>query len=281
MTTVTDLPVRASAVVPRARFRDLLAAEWIKFWSLRSTWGSLGLILLAMVGFSIYASLADYRNWPSYTAERRALVNPFWDAFPDEAQMFVVLAGGSIGVIAIGGEFATGLIRTTFAAVPARRAVIAAKVIVVTGVMTVLGAVGASAAFAVSQAILSGRYGAVEIGDPGVLRAIAASALLTPLCTLVGLALGALIRHTAPAIVTAATVLLLLPTMVDEDQRWTALLRHAMPMPAWQRLIETTPPPAWGMVPHPATVTGAWTTYAAWATVTALIAILASHHRDP
>ncbi|MFC5922555.1 hypothetical protein [Micromonospora vulcania] len=281
MTTVTDLPVRAPAVVPRARYRDLLAAEWIKFWSLRSSWGSLLLILLAMVGFSVYASLADYRNWPSYPADRRALVNPFWDAFPDEAQLFVVLAAGSIGVIAIGGEYATGLIRTTFAVVPARRAVISAKIVVVTGVMTVLGVIGASAAFAASQAILSGRYGAVQLDDPGVLRAIAATALLTPLCTLIGLALGAVVRHTAPAIVTAASVLLLLPTAVDEDERWTALLRHAMPMPAWQRLIETTAPPAWAVTPYPATVAGAWTTYAAWAAICAVLTILATNHRDP
>lgn len=281
MTNLTDLFRRPPATEEPARFRDLLAAEWIKLWSLRSTWGSLALILLSVVGFSVHASLATYRDWLRWPPEQRALLNPLWDAFPQQAQMFVVLAASSIGAIAIGGEYATGLIRTTFAAVPARRAVISAKIIVVTGVMSVLGLLGAAAAFGVSQAILSGRDAGMSVGEPGALRGIVASGLLSPVCALAGMGFAALIRHTAPAIVTAATVLLLLPTAVDEDERWTALLRHAMPVPAWDRLIETGEPPPWVTVAHRATVTGAWTTYAAWTLIAALVTVLAVHRRDP
>jgi hypothetical protein len=280
-TTATDRPTRPTATSAVARFRDLLAAEWIKLWSLRSTWGSLALIMLAMVGFSAWASLADYRNWPYYSAAQRTLLDPLRDAFPQQSQMFVVLAAASIGVIAIAGEYGTGLIRTTFAAVPARHAVASAKIIVVTGVMSLLGVVGALSAFAVSQWILSGRHADVALGDPGVPRAIAASALLAPLCALIGLGLGAVIRHTAPAIVTAVTVLLLLPTAFDERRGWTALVRHAMPVPAWARLIETLEAPAWAVSKHPATVGGSWTTYAAWSAIAALVTVLAVHRRDP
>jgi ABC-2 type transport system permease protein len=277
----SNVPTRPSVTEPRARFRDLLAAEWIKLWSLRSTYGSLALILLAMVGFAIYAALADYTNWPSYSADQRALFDPLGDAFPQEAQMFVVLAASSVSAIAIGGEYASGLIRTTFAAVPARHAVVSAKLVVVTAVMTVLGVVGAATAFGVSQAILSGRHAGWSVGDPGVPRAIAASALLVPVSALIGMGFGALIRYTAPAIVTATSVLLLLPTAVDDDRRFTAYLRHAMPVPAWQRLIETQDPPPWVNVHYPAAIGGAWLTYAAWSLVAAIVAVLVVRRREP
>ncbi|GAB3862067.1 hypothetical protein GCM10029963_67620 [Micromonospora andamanensis] len=195
--------------------------------------------------------------------------------------MFVVLAASGVGAVAIGGEYASGLLRTTFAAVPRRHAVAAAKLTVLTGVLTLLGALGAAAAFAVSQAILADVGANMSVGDPGALRGIAASALLVPLCALVGMALAALIRHTAPAIVTAATVLLLLPTAVNEDERWSALLRHAMLVPAWQRLRDPNGPPPWLTDIHAATVSGAWTTYAAWAVLAALLTALALHHRTP
>ncbi|GIJ31771.1 ABC transporter permease [Micromonospora sediminimaris] len=280
MTTATR-PATRTSPTHLARYRDLLAAEWIKLWSLRSTWAAFALILLAMVGLAGHAALATHAGWPDWSAERRALRSPLWDAFPTEAQMFVVLAASGVGAVAIGGEYASGLMRTTFAAVPRRYAVAAAKLTVLTGVLTLLGALGAAAAFVVSQAILADVDANMSIGDPGALRGIAASALLVPLCALVGMALAALIRHTAPAIVTAATLLLLLPTAVDEDERWSALLRHAMLVPAWQRLRDPNGSPPWLTDIHPATVSGAWTTYTAWAALTVLITALALTHRTP
>ncbi|WP_327038475.1 hypothetical protein [Micromonospora maris] len=281
MNTVSPSPTAPARTRQPARFRDLLAAEWIKLWSLRSTWGAFALILLAMVGLAVHAALATQAGWPDWPAERRAVRSPLWDAFPTEAQMFVVLAASGVGAVAIGGEYASGLMRTTFAAVPRRGAVAAAKLTVLTGVLTLLGLLGAVTAFAVSQAILADVGANMSIGDHGALRGIAASALLVPLSALVGMALAALTRHTAPAIVTAATVLLLLPTAVDADERWSALLRQALPMPAWQRLMEPTGSPPWIADPYPATVAGSWTTYAVWAAVAAVVTVLALRHREP
>ncbi|MEV6692879.1 hypothetical protein AB0M35_15540 [Micromonospora sp. NPDC051196] len=278
MTTVPTAPARTRQP---ARYRDLLAAEWIKLWSLRSTWGAFALIVLAMVGLAVHAALATHAGWPDWPAERRAVRSPLWDAFPTEAQMFVVLAASGVGAVAIGGEYASGLMRTTFAAVPRRGAVAAAKLTVLTGVLTLLGLLGAAAAFTVSQAILADVGAGMSIGDHGALRGLAASALLVPLCALAGMALAALTRHTAPAIVAAATVLLLLPTAVSADERWSALIRHAMPVPAWQRLMEPTGPPPWINDPYPATVTWSWTTYAVWAAVAAMVTVLALHRREP
>lgn len=123
-----------------------------------------------------------------------------------------MLAAGSVGAISIVGEYATGLIRTTFAAVPARRAVVVAKVTVVTAVTGAVGVVSATTAFAVSAAVLSGWQADIAATSPDAVRGIAASALLVPVCALVGMGIGALVRHTAPAVVTTTVVLLLPPT---------------------------------------------------------------------
>jgi hypothetical protein len=277
---ITPATATTHTAGPRARFRDLLAAEWIKLWSLRSTYGSLALIMLSVIGFSVNAALADYHNWPTYSADRRALFNPLRDAFPEQAYLFVMLAASSVGAITIVGEYTSGLIRTTFAAVPDRRSVVAAKIAVVTAVMSAVGAIAAATSFGVSQAILAGRNADYSIGSPGALGALAASALLAPVCALVGMGIGAVIRHTAPTIVTTAVVLLLLPTFIIDDRRWKAAINHALPLSAWERLVDTRPEPYWIHIPYPATITGSWIVYAVWPLVAAIVAVTVVHRRD-
>jgi hypothetical protein len=255
----------------RARFRDLLAAEWIKLWSLRSTYGALALITVSAVLFSARAALGDHHNWPDYPPGRR-------DAFPEEGWLFVVLAAGAVGAVMIAGEYASGQIRTTFLAVPHRRAVVAAKVTVLAAVMLAVGAVAASASFWVSQTILADRDAGASIGDPGALRAVVASTLLLPVCALLGLGVGALVRHTAPAIVVTTTLLLLAPLAFDIDRRWTAAIHNALPVSAWERLVGNP-----YVLPnlHVATVPGSWAVYAAWPVAAALLAAVVVHRREP
>ena len=154
--------------VPRARFRDLVAAEWIKLWSLRSTSWTLALVTLSWPGsrsqprrLRQLARLRPRASGSCSSAPRR---------LPLAATLILVLAAGSLGAVAIVGEYGSGLIRTTFAAVPARRRRRRGQVGVVAAVMTAAGRRRA-AAFAVSQAILSGRDAALSITDPVALRA--------------------------------------------------------------------------------------------------------------
>ena len=192
MTAVTTAPAQL-ATEPRARFRDLLAAEWLKFWSLRSSpWG---LLISALVVLAANAGQAwdHWRYWrQAGMSPARFIADgmPLQDAFTTNAGIVMMIAAAAIGALAITGEYSTGLIRTTFAAVPARRSVLAAKVVVLTAVMTGFGAVVSAASFGVVQTILSGRHAEVTIGSPGALRIVVASALLAPLAALTGAAVG-------------------------------------------------------------------------------------------
>ncbi|WBB67260.1 ABC transporter permease subunit [Micromonospora sp. WMMD812] len=282
--TTTERPTRTAATHPPARFADLLAAEWIKLWSLRSTRWTLPLVFLFVIAVSVNASLADYRNWPTYPDGRREmfhLYGPVRDAFPEAGYLLLMLAATTVGALTVVGECQSGLIRTTFAAVPARRSVVAAKAAVLTAVMLVFGLVTSAGSFGVSQAILAGRDAEWSIGEPGVARAVLASALLVPVCALLGTGLGAVIRHAAGAVVAATSVLVLLPLVVDsEKHRWIAELRHVLPVAAWQRLIEVHPD-ILHPDPFPASVAGSWLAFAGWSLASVVAAGVVVHRRDP
>ncbi|WP_030546833.1 ABC transporter permease [Streptomyces albus] len=282
MTTVTSTAAaRTPETGPRGRFRDLLAAEWLKLWSLRSTPWSLLAGAVAVMAFNAGAAWDHYRYWDASGPDARAgFVTdgmPLRDAFTANAALVLLLALGAIGAAAVTGEYGTGMIRATFAAVPARRSLMAAKACVVTAVATLFGVVVAGGSFLLTQAILDARDAGVSLGHPGATRVVAASALLAPVAALAGLALGALIRHGAATAVACFAVLLLLPAAVQENRRWAAVLDHALPLGAWNRLVavEGFPPG-----PYPWTTSGAWTVYAAWALAGAALAVAAVHHRD-
>lgn len=283
MTTLATPPLTiAPDSEPRARFCDLLAAEWSKLWSLRSTPWALGLSALAILGINVNGAVADYNNWPRYNAGIRALFVPVWamrDAFNNNAAMIVMLVAGSIGAITIVSEYSSGLVRTTFAAIPDRRSLVAAKMAVVTVVMLAYGTLTAASSFGLTQAILSGRHIGLSISYPGALQAVAASALLAPVSALVGMGIGALIRHSATTMVTTSLVLIVLPSFFTDSHRWTADLDHAMPHNAWQRLVNVDYAP-FGPVHYPATTTGAWIVFAAWPLLAAIIAMVVVRRRD-
>jgi hypothetical protein len=154
----------------------------------------------------------------------------------------------------------------------------AAKVGVIVAVMTVFGAVVAAASFGVTQAILSGRHAGVSIGYPGALRVVVASALLAPLSALVGAAIGALVRHGAAAVAGSFVILQALPLLIRDGSHWPAVIAHALPYGAWNRLVAVPYPPAG--TAYPWTVAGAWIVFAAWALAAAVLAVTAVYRRD-
>lgn len=283
MTAVDTSTVAASRAEPAARFRDLLAAEWLKLWSLRSTVWAYVLGALVVVGFNVGATYDRYRYWGEHdAADRTNFVADgiaFTYAYTTNAGTVMMLAAGAIGVVSITGEYGTGLIRTTFAAVPARRSVMAAKVGVLGVVMTGYGAVAAALSFWLTQAILARRDAGVSLTDPGALRVVVASTLLAPVCGLVGMALGVLLRNAGAAMVAVVVLLLVLPLVFSDDRHWGAVMDHALPSSAWLRLVDLRYDSAAG-VPFPWTAGGAATVFALWVLGAAAVVVFATPRRD-
>ncbi|NGO79649.1 ABC transporter permease subunit [Streptomyces sp. YC504] len=280
MTTLASLNAVTSSAGSRPRFRDLTAAEWIKTRSLRSTAIAYGVTALAVLGFNLGVAYDTYTYWTTQAAADRAQFIadgiPLQHAFGSNAAVVMMLALGATGALTVVGEYSTGTIRTTFAAVPARGAVLAAKAAVLAAVSTVFGLLLATASFFGTQAILGARDAGIGIGHPGALQVLLGSALLAPVCALAGFALGALIRQTATTMIATLVVLLILPMFLTDGRYWSALVGHATPYKAWLRLAD----PGYTAGEFPWTTAGAWTVYAMWAAAAVGVGMVAVRRRD-
>ncbi|MGP4113337.1 ABC transporter permease [Streptomyces sp. 4N509B] len=280
--SVTRPPADHHAVVePRPRFVDLLAAEWIKLRSLRSTWIAYACTAVAVVAFNVGSAYDAVSHWQeadaAYRAEYLRDGIPLQHAFTANSATLLALALTVLGALGIVGEYGTGTIRTTFAAVPARRSVMAAKAAVVALATTVFGLLVAATSFLLTQAVLDGKDVGLSIGDAGAPRVVLASALLAPVCALTGLALGAALRYTATTMVVSVLVVLVLPISLTDGRHWSAVAAHTLPFEAWLRLtlVNDNNPTA-----YPWTTGGAWTVYGAWAVAATAVAVVSVHRRD-
>ena len=188
---------------PAVRALDLLASEWTKFRSVRSTYWSLLVAVVTPIAVSVLVAFAF--------AHQPASAGPPPDPLLPEVLSleYAVIAVSVMGVLAFSAEYSTGLIRTTFAATPRRRAVLAAKAVVLGTVTLAAGELVAFVSFFLVQAVLAGHHQGVSLSRPGMPGAVLAAGLLLCVCALLGLALGAIIRHTAGGIAATIAVIVL------------------------------------------------------------------------
>ncbi|MFF3334797.1 ABC transporter permease [Streptomyces sp. NPDC002888] len=268
-----------SPLEPRARFSDLFAAEWIKLWSLRSTlWAFVATAAMVLTSTSANAR-GDARQYAEADEERRALFRMLGlvpDSFPTGSATMLMLGAGAIGAIAVLGEYTTGMIRTTFTAVPARGSVMAAKVAVVAVATALFGALVGFLSYGAAQAVLSGQDIAVGLGHTGIPRLLLAATLLAPVSALVGMGVAAVVRHAVITIVATTALLFVLPTLLNDNSRLSASFLHMTVLQAWGRIgREQDLGEQW-----PWTVGGACIVLAVWALVSAALTIFSANHRD-
>lgn len=254
------------------RTGDLVAAEWIKLWSVRST----PVACVLGVALSLYlAAFNASRGVPPVGGPAGAggPASPVRAAFDGYSWLPAMLGAGLVGAQSTSGEFVSGLMRTLLAAVPDRRRVAAAKLAVAAAVAAGAGVLIAAGGLALAASISTGAHSPAG-SDPA--RAIAASAALTAVCALAGVALGTLLRHAATVGGAVCALLGFLPVLLRPDgNRWAADAANTLPYYAWGRLVAADPGAAGSM-----TVPVAWATLAAWAAAAAALTVLALDRRD-
>jgi hypothetical protein len=286
MSTLTLSSARPSerAAEPAPRFADLLAAEWIKMRSLRSTYWVLALSAVVAIAINVNAVHSDLlyidRPHPVVPGSPPFKYDPLWHGLNSIAADLMALAAASFGGITVFGEYGTGMIRTTLAAVPDRRAVITAKVTVVTAITLVLGVIVSTTSFFTTNAMLASRHVGLSINDPGCLRAVAAYALTVPVCALIGMAFGAVLRHATASIVAVVGLLFIVPLLFGGD-RYKLLkeIGDYLPLHAESRLT-LNPNSYTDLGKYPGTITGSWIALAAWALVSVIVAVIVVRRRD-
>jgi ABC-2 type transport system permease protein len=192
-------------------FRTVAAMEWHKLRTIRSTWSMLAVFAVGMVGLSVLA--LSHEGYAQMSAASRASFDPAHDSTFTGLLLGQLLAG-VLGVLTVTSEFSSGMIRATFAGVPRRGLVLAAKASVLGAVTLAAGEIFAFAAFLAGEAALQAPAPHAMLGQPGVLRAVLMAGAYPALIALIGLGLGAVIRHTAGAICAVVFVLFLVPLLI-------------------------------------------------------------------
>ena len=211
LTADTLLPLDPAPGVTAPR---VAKAEWIKFRSLRSTWYSLGAAMVAAIGLGILFSVLR-GNDVADNAGPKGFVDTDWTLVSLRGMFLAQLAVAVLGVLMVTGEYSTGMIRASLAAVPGRGLVLAAKVAVIGVATFVVATIASLLAFLSGQAALSSHHFGVSLSSPGALRAVIGGGLYLALVALLGVGLGFAIRSTGGALAALFGLLLVLPLLAD------------------------------------------------------------------
>jgi ABC-2 type transport system permease protein len=204
---------------------SVIRSEWIKLRSLRSTWYSLLATVVIIVGLgTLFSALRAHR----FNQDTGGLRSGGFVGRPDLDPTLISLRGvflaqlaiGVFGVLEITGEYSTGMIRSSLAAVPHRTPVLIAKALVFGITALIVSEIAALGGFLLGQLALRSTHFQASLSTPGAARAIVGAGLYLTAIGLLGVGLGFLIRNTAGAIATLVGVLLVLP-----------LLANALPTP--------------------------------------------------
>jgi ABC-2 type transport system permease protein len=194
--------------VRRPGFSHTLHAEWIKFWSVRSTiWSTVAMFVLG-AGLTVLVC-ATSAEW---LASSEADESP--GSFITWGMMFAQITAIVLGTLAVTSEYGTGMIRATLAATPRRGSVLAAKAVVLTSTLFVAGTVTAFAGYVGGNSFLDREGIGLALGDDGVLRALFGSGLYMAGLGLLAAAVGLLVRHTAAALSIVLALVFVVGTMV-------------------------------------------------------------------
>lgn len=191
-TVVLD-PNRNVPGIRRPGFGDTVRAEWIKFWTVRSTQWSVATLFGMGAGLTVLVCWAAAEDLGAGAEEPAA-------AFVTWGLMIAQIAAVVLGAMVVTSEYGTGMIRATFAATPSRGAVLAAKALVLTSTLFVVGTATAFAGYLGGNPFLENEGVGVALGDDGVLRAMFGSGLYMAGLGLFAAAVGLLVRHTAAAL---------------------------------------------------------------------------------
>jgi len=240
MTTATIArPISPEAAGEVTQLRAI-KSEWIKLRSLRSTFWSFLTASAFIIGLGLLFSSVEAHNMGNAN---------FVSGFdPTQVSLrgayLAQLAIGVLGVMAVTGEYSTGMIRATMSAVPRRLPVLWAKLAVFAAAVFVAMLVSSLIAFEIGQAALASSHHSATLSSPGALRAVIGSALYLSVLAMLAIGLGFLIRNTAGAIATLFGMLLVLPVLAQAlPGHWANDVMKFLPMPAGTGITTTVQDP--------------------------------------
>jgi len=230
---------------------DALHAEWTKLRTLASTWWLLA--AAAALTVAVSAAVAASYHCSGGPGGAAGCSPAATSADPARISLTGVELGQVIvallAVLAVGGEYGSGMIRVTLAATPRRLTMLTAKAIVVTGWALVAGLAGVAGALLAGRLILPGHgltaangYVVPSLANAADLRAFGGSVLYLVLIALLALGVTTAVRDSGVAIglVLGLLYLFTIVATVVPDQHLARHLQQIAPMTAGLYIQATT-----------------------------------------
>jgi ABC-2 type transport system permease protein len=232
--------IQTSAGTGEVSFRRAVLSEWIKF---RTLWSSVLVATVSVVGMIGIGWVASYfinADWDHMRPRQIARFEPVATSL--NGYNLAQLTIGTLGVLLVTGEYTTGMVRATMAAIPARLPVLWAKLTVYT-VLTFVAMMATSFLSFFGGQLLLGSH-STSLGAPGVLRVVIGTGIYLTLVGMLGVAFGALIRNTAGGIAGLLGLILVLPALGDVlPASWQDHVLKYFPSNAGQAALTVTPDP--------------------------------------
>jgi hypothetical protein len=209
MTQTAIAPSRE--LVHEPRFSNTLASEWTKLRTLRSTPITLAVTAVLVIGLSALIAWGVV-NSPHHG--RRFITDPI--SLVQAGWGLGLLAFIVLGVLVISNEYSSGMVASTFLATPKRARVLVAKVAVFAVLVFVVAELMSFLDYFLAHALVSShpQFSHTNLGDHNVLRAVVGMGISATEVGLMGLGLGALLRHTAGAITAGVAITFVGPIIV-------------------------------------------------------------------
>ena len=222
---------------------SVIRSEWIKLRSLRSTWYSLLATVVIIVGLgTLFSALRAHRF--NQGGGPNTSIGDFDPTLISLRGVFLAqLAVGVLGVLIITGEYSTGMIRSSVAAVPDREPVLIAKALVFAVTAFIVTEVSAFAAFLLGQQALTSTHLKATLTTPHAERAILGAGLYLTLIGLLAVGLGFLVRNTAAGIATLFGIVLVLPLLAQAlPTPYSTDVSKYLPLNAGTQILATRTP---------------------------------------
>lgn len=217
----------------RAGLRAAVSSEWVKLWSVRSTYWSLAATAASVVGFVLIVALSA-----AATSANGIEIPPTTPAEVAAGGMFLMgqLGLATLAALNIAGEYASGSILSTLQWVPRRGRMLLSKVLVVSPVLFVAGT-----AITV-LGVLAGMPSLDGISAPWDLQQVLGDAvklgLYSAVAGVIALGLGAALRSVAGTIACTFLLLVVVPqTLTSTGMSFLMTLADLFPAPAGMALL--------------------------------------------
>ncbi|WP_051451547.1 ABC transporter permease [Actinospica robiniae] len=204
-----------SAGSGHANFGRLLLAEWTKLRSVRSTYWSLISLVVVFLFFSWLIPFLVVHNWDQASpSDKASLMEDPLATIMNFGILLGQLGVAVLGVLVTASEYSTGMIRSTLLASPHRMRMLAAKSVVFTVLVLIVGEIVAFAAFGIGQQTFKSLF-SLHLNDDAHMRQVVGVGLYLGVLALFSLLVGSLIRHVAGAICTVIALVLVVGPLLQ------------------------------------------------------------------